>query len=98
MSGIGRERELKVRNELRKLGWFVGRLHLSIADLVALKDGEPSRLVEVKANQGSPYKNFEPADRLALRVAAELAGAEAWLAHWPARSELRWIPASEWPT
>lgn len=98
MSGIGRDRELKVRNELRKLGWFVGRLHLSIADLVALKDGEPSRLVEVKANQGSPYMNFRSEDRLALRVAAELAGAEAWLAHWPARAELRWIPASEWPT
>lgn len=94
----GRQRELAVRDVLRKEGWFVGRLHLSVADLVALKACESRRLIEVKGNSGSPYMNFRAEDRSALLAAADMAGAEAWLAHWPARGLLRWIPSSEWPT
>jgi hypothetical protein len=56
------------------------------------------RLVEVKSTAKGPYEHFGPADRERLRNAAEKAGASAFLAWWPSRRLLRWIPAEEWPT
>lgn len=55
------------------------------------------RLVEVKSTAGGPYERFGPRDRLAMKVAAGIAGATAWLAWWPPRGDLRWIPSEEWP-
>jgi hypothetical protein len=58
-----------------------------------------SRLIEVKttATRG-PWNDFGPAARRALSEAARLAGATAWLYHWPTGGQLRVIPEAEWPT
>jgi hypothetical protein len=40
-------------------------------------------LIEVKANEGSPFMNFRGADRLSLVATAKAVGAEPYLAHWP---------------
>jgi Holliday junction resolvase len=79
--------------------WFVARAAGSLgdADLVALRAGSRSRLVEVKSTAGGPYERFGPADRARLRLAAQIAGADAWLAWWPPRGRLRWLAESEWP-
>lgn len=84
---------------LRDRDWFAMRApaSLGVADVVALKDGQRSRLVEVKSTAGGPYEHFRPEDRKRLSEAARLAGADAYLAWWPPRGELRWIPEKEWP-
>lgn len=85
-------------DKLRDEDWLVVRAAGSFgcADLVALKDGKRPLLVEVKSTI-SPYSHFLPADRERLRKAAELAGADATLAWWPSRGQLRYIPSYEWP-
>ena len=99
MARRGRNRELQVRDRLRAEGWVIFRCHLSVADLVALKAGETPRMIEVKSTSTrGPWNDFGPAARQALCDAAEQAGAEAWLVHWPLHGECRWIPADEWPT
>jgi hypothetical protein len=57
-----------------------------------------ARLIEVKttATRG-PWNDFGPAARAALSNAARLAGATAWLYHWPTGGQLRVIPEAEWP-
>lgn len=70
---------------------------LGCADVVALRDGERPRLIEVKSTSAGPYAGFVPADRADLSFAAKMAGAEAWLVWWPKRSKPVWIPESEWP-
>ncbi len=54
-------------------------------------------LIECKSTKAGPYHGFSPADRARLLFAAEMAGAEAWLAWWPPRGKLRMIHSSEWP-
>lgn len=95
----GHDRERAVKRVLESEDWWVARAAGSLgdADLIALKVGYPSRLVEVKSTAAGPYDGFGPADRAALLLAAKIAGAEAWLAWWPPRGKLRWIPSSEWP-
>lgn len=57
------------------------------------------RLIEVKANEnGGPYMNFRKEERRAILATAVRAGATAWLAHWPKRGQLRYIPSADWPT
>ena len=99
MSQRGHQRERAVRDLLRSEDWFVVRAAGSLgdADLLALRAGSRPRLIEVKSSAASPYAHFLPADRYRLSQAAKLAGAEAWLAYWPPRGKLRWIPESEWP-
>lgn len=95
----GHDRERRVRDWLTERDWVVVRAAGSLGgiDLVAMKAGHTPMLVEVKATAGGPYERFNPADRADLKKRAEWAGAEAWLAWWPPRGKLRWIPSSEWP-
>jgi Holliday junction resolvase len=99
VSARGIQRERAVRDWLRDRDWIAFRApaSLGVADVVALRAGSRPRLIEVKSTAQGPYERFGPADRERLRVAAELAGADALLAWWPPRGELRWLPAREWP-
>lgn len=94
----GHERERQVRRHLEKEGWWTCRAAGSLgdADVVALKRFKRARLIEVKSTSKT-YERFQPADRKRLSEAAHVAGAEAELAWWPSRGELRFIPESEWP-
>jgi Holliday junction resolvase len=95
----GTQRELAVRDWFRDRDWLAFRApaSLGVADVVAMKVGERSRLVEVKSTHRGPYHGFLPADRARLKLAAELAGADALLAWWPPRGELVFIPSDAWP-
>jgi Holliday junction resolvase len=95
----GTQRELRVRDWFSERDWLAFRAPASLgcADVVALRDGSRPRLVEVKSTAGGPYERFGPAARARLSFAARLAGADAYLAWWPARGQLRFIAESEWP-
>lgn len=94
---FGRARERAVAEHERALGWVVLKgTSFGVCDLIALKAGERPRLIEVKGVR-RPYDEFEPEARAKLSAAAEQAGADAFLAHWPAGGQLRMIPESEWP-
>lgn len=95
--GINRERQVRVL--LRNEGWVVIRAagSLGVCDLVACRIGERTRFIEVKATAGGPYEHFGPASRHELGVTAYEAGGDAWLAYWPPRGKLTWIPEREWP-
>lgn len=100
MSGRGHQRERDLRRQLDAEGWWTTRAAGSLgdADIVALKAGQPPRLVEVKSTAGGPYERFGPADRDQLLAAAEQAGADAWLVWWPPRRKPVWIHPDAWPT
>ncbi len=95
--GIKRERQ--VRDVLAKDDWLAFRAPASLgcADVIALREGSRPRLIEVKSTAAGPYHSFGPAARVRLRLAAQMAGADALLAWWPSRGSLRWIPETEWP-
>lgn len=95
----GHNRERQVKAKLEAEDWWVVRAAGSLgdADLVALRVGDPPRLIEVKSTAGGPYEHFGPADRACLSLAAKLAGGVAVLAWWPPRGKLRFIFESEWP-
>lgn len=101
----GHDRERQVRKVLEEQGWWVGRCAGSLgdADLVALRaeyrDDETiseARLIEVKSSP-YPFAHFGPQDRAELLEAAQIAGAEPVLAHWPPRGKLRFIYVEDWP-
>lgn len=98
----GHDRERQLRSQLQGQGWWCVRAAGSLgdADIVALREGHTPRMLELKANlSGGPFKNFGPRDRGELLEAARVAGAEAWLVHWPARKEPRWLRGpDDWPT
>jgi Holliday junction resolvase len=96
----GTARENQVLKQLRADGWLALRAPASLgsADIIALRDGDRPMLVQVKANKGSPWMNFRPAERVELVMDATKAGARAYLVHWPARGVQRWLPPSSWPT
>jgi len=96
-NGIRRERQ--VRDHLTSDDWIVIRAagSLGFCDLVALKHGHLTRMIEVKATHRGPYHGFGPADRNNLKTVSAQAGALAQLAWWPPRGKLRWIDSSEWP-
>lgn len=104
MSGNGKrrgtQRELRVRDLLANDDWlsFRAPASLGVADVVALRDGSRSRLIEVKSTAGGPYERFGPKERARLSIAARLAGADAYLAWWPPHGTLHWIHETEWPT
>jgi len=95
----GTQRERAVRAYYADRDWIAFRApaSLGVADVIALKVGRVPRFVEVKSTAGGPYERFGPEARTKLRVAAAMAGAVPLLAWWPARGELRFIGAAEWP-
>lgn len=95
----GTQRERAVRDHLRNDDWLAFRApaSLGVADVVALKDGHRPRLIEVKSTSGGPYEHFGPAARHRLIFAARIAGADAYLAWWPIRGQLRFLHSTEWP-
>lgn len=99
MSTRGTQRERAVRDWLADRDWVAFRAPASLgcADVVALRNGSRPRMVEVKSTAQGPYERFGPAERSRLSATAELAGADAYLAWWPPRGELRWVPEGEWP-
>ena len=56
------------------------------------------RLIQVKGNTGSPYKNFSPSERLELSSLAKQTGGTAELWHWPPRGELKVYLEPAWPS
>jgi len=96
----GIERERQLRRCLEAEGWWTARAAGSLgdADVIALKEGETPRMVEVKSTHRGPFHSFGPADRRDLLDAAKRAGAEAWLAWKPIRArEWEWFDPSRWP-
>ncbi len=105
----GIDRERAVRKLLEADGWLAFRAPASLgcADVIAMRrhalaDQEGAqvsevRLVECKSTARGPYEHFGPTARQRLRDAAELAGADAYLAHWPSRGRLVWYHESGWP-
>ncbi len=95
----GTDRERAVRHLLEDEDWWVARAAGSLgdADLIALRAGERPRMIEVKSTHRGPYHGFGPAARARLRFAAELAGADAYLAWWPPRGKLVWLSSEGWP-
>lgn len=95
----GHARERALVHLLRDEGWFAMRApaSLGVADVVALKEGQRARLIEVKSTAAGPFHSFGPADRAALSLAAEIAGANAYLVWWPPRGERKWIAEWDWP-
>ena len=95
----GTARERKILVALVAQGWVVYRSAGSHkpADLIAMKAGETSRLIQVKGSARSAFADFPPTERVALIEQAFRAGAEAWLVWWPPREEPRWLPPDVWP-
>ncbi len=95
----GHDRERAVCRILEDDDWVVTRAAGSLGtyDLHCSKDGKTTMLIEVKSTAGGPYEHFGPADRADIKFAALLAGADAWLVHWPPRGKPNWIPAQNWP-
>lgn len=95
----GIQRERQVRRLLEEDGWWTCRAAGSLgdADVIALKAGEPARLVEVKSTKAGPFHSFGPKDRAELVAAAQRAGATPELVWWPSRGKPQWIPQSQWP-
>lgn len=95
----GTARDRAVRDWFAERDWFAvcARGSHGCADVIAIKDGMRPRLVQVKSTAGGPYERFGPKDRAELASAARLGGASAFLAWWPPRGSLHWLPESEWP-
>jgi hypothetical protein len=54
--------------------------------------------VQAKSTAGGPYERFGPADREAFLAICSYAGADPWLAWWPAHARsAEWIPGSAFP-
>lgn len=95
----GIQRERQVRDVLLSQDYWVCRAAGSLgdADLVALRDGSPALLVEVKSTAAGPFHSFGPKDRADLSFAAKIAGARAVLCWWPPRKDPMWIWEESWP-
>ena len=91
--------DVQVARQLEAEGWTVGsRRHIGgCGDLLATKDGERPRLIECKRGAGSPFENFRPADRNAMRDYAAERGLVAELAWRKDRDGLEFIDEASWP-
>lgn len=92
----GRSRELDVMDVKRAEGWIAYRLAWGCADVIALREGERPRLIQVKSTI-KPYAHFIPRERDALKREAIAAGADCELAWWPKHGRLTIIPSDDWP-
>jgi Holliday junction resolvase len=99
MSRRGTDRDRKVRDQLAEQDWFAvcSRGSHGCADILAIRAGSIPRVIQVKSTAQGPYERFGPSDRAELGLAARIGGADAYIAWWPPRGRLRWIPESEWP-
>jgi Holliday junction resolvase len=95
----GAARERQVAERLRVQGYVVkghGDAH-GTADLIACRLGD-ILCVQVKANKGSPWMNFRPHEREAMKEEARQAGGRALLVwHPPDRQGARYIFSDSWP-
>jgi Holliday junction resolvase len=98
MSNRGHQRERDVVLQLRNEDYVAIRAPGSLGDfdVIACRGGH-ILLIEVKSTAGGPYERFGPADRARLRMAAEMAGATAWLVWWPKNGKAHWVHESAWP-
>lgn len=96
----GNQRENAVRDHLVEEGWFAmcGRASRGPADILAIKLNHRPLLIQVNSDKGRPWANFRPQERADLVASARGVGGEAWLAWWPPRGELCWMPSGVWPT
>jgi Holliday junction resolvase len=94
--GIGREND--VVRLLRKEGWIASRTPASLGtmDVLALKNGETPRFIQVKGTQ-RPFSGFSPFERYDLLADAQKAGARAELCWWPAYGRPAFIGPEDWP-
>lgn len=97
----GNQKELRTAELLAADGWLVAsRRHVGGAgDLLAIKDGERPRLIEVKATAQVPWRStFGPLKRAELRDCAVAHGAVAEIAWWRPRSRApEFIDEASWP-
>lgn len=95
--GIDRERQL--RKALEESGWWTCRAGVGggEVDVVAMKQGEYTKFIEVKSTAGGPYERFGPEARARLICAAVRAGAVPWLVWWAKHKGPIWIPVQSWP-
>jgi Holliday junction resolvase len=96
----GAGRELRVKALYEANGWVVYRSAGShgAADLVAMKAGRQTELIQVKATAAGPYASFGPAEREELRDEAIKAGARAVLCWYPPdRKGPRYLHPQDWP-
>lgn len=95
----GDRRERQVKDRLVAKGCIVRKARMSFgnADLLVKWPNGRRELLQVKANKGSPWMNFRKEERAGLLEDADIAGAEAYLVHWPPHGEERWIHSKDWP-
>lgn len=95
----GHDRERAVRQLLEMDGWVCIRAAGSLGpvDVVALKQGEIPKFIEVKSTHRGPFHSFGPAERDEMISTAVKAGAIPWLVWWPVRRDPVWLAASAWP-
>lgn len=95
----GIDRERKLRALLEADGWWTCRAGAGggEVDVIAMKQGELPRFIEVKSTAGGPYERFGPEARARLISSAVKAGAIPWLVWWPVRRQPLWIPVGSWP-
>lgn len=93
----GADRERQLAKRLREDGWYAIRAAGShgAADIVALKAGQPARLIQLKAGGKSPLAGFPPREREVLRIEAKQAGATAELCWWADRREPVFVSLDE---
>ena len=91
--------DLEVARQLEQEGWTVAsRRHVpGPGDLLAVRDGSRTRLIECKRGAGSPFENFRRTDRHVLADYAGERGLVAELAWRKDRGRLEFISFREWP-
>ena len=92
----GAEKERELAKRWRKDGWFVTRSagSHSPADLVCLRAGYRSRLLQLKTGKRKwPSRD----ERISLGLAADRSGAVALIVFWESRKEPEYVEREQWP-